>query len=232
MPGRGGWSAVRMRKEAGTGSETPDSLIRSCRRTIVHGFVLAGIFSGFINLLQLTVPLFMLQVHDRVIASQSVDTLKVLVMLAFGALTLYAMLEFIRSVTFQALSGQLIGRLNLPAIQAAMTASLERGSMRATEVLARSQRSSRLHHRQRVHGAVRGDVGADLPGRHVHAASALRARRRSRGDDHGEPEPALRSHDAEHAEERQRGEHRKHLRPLPARCATRRRSRRWACCRR
>jgi ATP-binding cassette subfamily C protein len=123
------------RKAAGEPVETPDSLIRSCRRALLHGFILAGVFSGFINLLQLTVPLFMLQVHDRVIVSQSVDTLKVLVLLAGGALILYGVLEFIRSVTFQALSGQLIGRLNLPAIQASVTSSLERGSMRGTEAL-------------------------------------------------------------------------------------------------
>jgi ATP-binding cassette, subfamily C, bacterial len=111
------------------------SLIRECRRVLLHGFLLAGLLSAFINLLQLTVPLFMLQVHDRVILSQSLDTLKMLVLLAFGAIALYGFLEYIRSVAFQALAGQLISRLNLPAIEAAMTSALERGSSRGTEIL-------------------------------------------------------------------------------------------------
>lgn len=111
------------------------ALIRECRRVLVHGFLLAGLLSAFINLLQLTVPLFMLQVHDRVILSQSIDTLKMLVVLSFGAIALYGLLEFIRSVAFQALAGQLISRLNLPAIESAMTTALERGSNRGTEVL-------------------------------------------------------------------------------------------------
>ena len=122
-------------KKSESTSETRNSLIRTCRRTLLQGFLFAGVFSGFINILQLTVPLFMLQVHDRVIVSQSTETLKVLVMLAAGALVLYGVLEFVRSVTFQTLSGQLISRLNLPAIQAAVTTSIEGGSMRATEIL-------------------------------------------------------------------------------------------------
>lgn len=117
------------------GAVNAAALIRECRRVLVQGFLLAGLLSAFINLLQLTVPLFMLQMHDRVILSQSVDTLKMLVILAFGAIALYGLLEFIRSVAFQALAGQLISRLNLPAIEAAMTAALEQGSSRGTEVL-------------------------------------------------------------------------------------------------
>jgi ATP-binding cassette subfamily C protein len=111
------------------------SLIRECRRVLMHGFILAGILSAFINTLQLTVPLFMLQVHDRVILSRSVDTLKMLVILALLAIALYGLLEFIRSLAFQALSGQLLSRLNLPAIESAMQAALEKGTARGTEVL-------------------------------------------------------------------------------------------------
>lgn len=110
-------------------------LIRECRRVLVHGFLLAGLLSAFINMLQLTVPLFMLQVHDRVILSRSVETLKLLVVLAFGAIALYGLLEYIRSLAFQALAGQLLSRLNLPAIESSIQRALENGSARATEVL-------------------------------------------------------------------------------------------------
>jgi ATP-binding cassette subfamily C protein len=129
---------VFARNRAPQSEEAPKdaaSLIQQCRRTLVHGFILAGVLSAFINLLQLTVPLFMLQLHDRVVVSQSVDTLKVLVLLCVGALTLYGLLEFVRSIAFQAMAGQLISRLNLPAIESAMTSALERGSIRSTEVL-------------------------------------------------------------------------------------------------
>ena len=122
-------------RNARNGNGDAAKLLRECRRVLLHGFILAGVMSGFINLLQLTVPIFMLQVHDRVVVSQSTDTLKMLVLLGIGAIALYGVLEFIRSITFQALSGQLISRLNLPAIEAGMTAALEQGSARGTEVL-------------------------------------------------------------------------------------------------
>lgn len=57
-----------------------------------------GIVSGFINLLYLTGPLFMLQVYDRVLASHSVPTL---IALSIGGLFLYSvqgLLDYIRGL--------------------------------------------------------------------------------------------------------------------------------------
>ena len=52
-------------------SGKPDQVLKTtmagCRRSFVH----VGLFSLFINLLMLTVSLYMLQIFDRVIASQS-----------------------------------------------------------------------------------------------------------------------------------------------------------------
>ena len=111
------------------------TLIREARFTFVRGLTWAGIVSGFINVLQLTVPLFMLQVHDRVINSQSIDTLKLLLVIAVGAVILYGILDFIRSMTFQEMAKSLLRRMNLPAIAAAMSVSMEKGSTPGTQVL-------------------------------------------------------------------------------------------------
>jgi len=111
------------------------ALIREGRRTFLMGLLYAGAVSGFINLLQLTVPLFMLQVHGRVINSQSTDTLVMLLIIAIGALALYGVLEFIRSLTFQAMARGLVRRLNLPMIESAVGASLERGTSDGTQAL-------------------------------------------------------------------------------------------------
>lgn len=111
------------------------AVIRDCRRIVAHGFLHAALLSGFINLLQLTVPLFMLQVHDRIILSASIDSLKVLVALALGAITLFGILEFIRSMMFQAVAASVVGRLNVPAIEAALAISVEQGASKGTEVL-------------------------------------------------------------------------------------------------
>ncbi len=112
-----------------------DALIRDLQRSFAGGLAYAGFLSLCVNVLLLTVPLFMLQVQDRVIVSRSYDTLTMLMVIAVGALVLYGAIEFIRSLTFQTMASIFARRLNLPALQAAVTTSLERGSGQATQAI-------------------------------------------------------------------------------------------------
>jgi len=60
-------------------------------------FFAIAIFSFFLNLLMLVAPFYMLQIYDRVLTSQSKDTLYVLTVLAVGLIAISATLEFVRS---------------------------------------------------------------------------------------------------------------------------------------
>lgn len=62
-----------------------------------HYVVYGAFFSLFINILQLTFSVYMLQIYDRVLSSYSMPTLIVLTIAAVGALIIEASLEFIRS---------------------------------------------------------------------------------------------------------------------------------------
>ena len=70
-----------------------------------------------VNLLMLTVPLYMLQIFDRVLMSRSLDTLVLLTVVALGALLTLALLDLVRSSLFvrlgywveQKLSGYMLG---------------------------------------------------------------------------------------------------------------------------
>ncbi|MCR4266986.1 type I secretion system permease/ATPase [Nitratireductor sp. ZSWI3] len=95
----------------------------------------AGLLSACTTLLQLTVPLYMLQVHDRVLNSQSTDTLIMLTVLALGALVVFGVLEYIRALSFQAMGGAMVRWLNLPVLTAAVQASVDQGLSRATQSL-------------------------------------------------------------------------------------------------
>jgi ATP-binding cassette subfamily C protein len=53
----------------------PGLLMSQAKRVFLAGLLYAAALSVCLNLLQLTMPLFMLQVHDRVLNSQSMDTL-------------------------------------------------------------------------------------------------------------------------------------------------------------
>lgn len=65
---------------------------------------LVGAFSGVVNLLQLTVSLYMMQVFDRVLTARSTDTLVYLTLVALFALIVLALLEACRSVIMQRLA--------------------------------------------------------------------------------------------------------------------------------
>ncbi len=84
-------------------------------RTTIEGlrgaFIAIAVFSAFINLLMLTAPLYMLQVFDRVLSSQSIDTLVVLSLIAAVALFALACLEGVRSFGLNKMSAWFDDRL-------------------------------------------------------------------------------------------------------------------------
>lgn len=75
---------------------------KDTRRT----FWVLVLFSAFINLFMLTVPIYMLQIYDRVLTSQSLETLAVLTILAFGLLAVMAILDICRSQILSRLSAR------------------------------------------------------------------------------------------------------------------------------
>lgn len=101
------------------------SLIEQARRQFVGGLGYAGLLTGFINALHLVVPLFMLQLYDRVLNSHNLDTLAMLVLVALGGLVVFGVLEFIRSRVFMTVAAGLVHRLNLATLQSAVARTLE-----------------------------------------------------------------------------------------------------------
>jgi ATP-binding cassette, subfamily C, bacterial len=69
------------------------------RRTLIG----VGIFSVFVNLLMMTLPLYLFQISDRVLTSRSLDTLLMLSVVAIGFLCVLALLDSLRR--------QVLGRL-------------------------------------------------------------------------------------------------------------------------
>jgi PrtD family type I secretion system ABC transporter len=66
--------------------------------------LLVGLFSGMVNLLQLTVSIYMMQIFDRVLATKNVNTLLYLSLIAGSAILLLAILEFSRNQIMQRLA--------------------------------------------------------------------------------------------------------------------------------
>src|SRR5215470_2963155 len=75
-------------------------MVARCRTQLL----LVGLFSGMVNLLQLTVSLYMMQIFDRVITTRNVNTLIYLSLIAGTAILLLAILEFTRNQIMQRLA--------------------------------------------------------------------------------------------------------------------------------
>ena len=72
-------------------------LISSANAQLKKSVIWAFIFSLFINLFLLAVPIYSLQVFDRVLSSQSLDTLVLLTVLIFWMIFLYLTLDWARA---------------------------------------------------------------------------------------------------------------------------------------
>ncbi len=83
-------------------------------------FLTLAAFSFFVSLLMLTGPLYMLQVYDRVLASQSLPTLVALSLLVAGLYLTLALLDWSRQSLFSIVGSHIESRLAGPALERAL----------------------------------------------------------------------------------------------------------------
>jgi ATP-binding cassette, subfamily C, bacterial len=75
------------------------------RATAARGLATVGLFSVFVNLLMLTLPIYLFQLSDRVLTSGSTETLLMLSLLAVGLIAVLSILDVLRR--------QILGRLSM-----------------------------------------------------------------------------------------------------------------------
>lgn len=111
------------------------TVIASAQRSAVRVALFAAFVSLFLSVLQLLVPLYMLQLYDRVLNSRSLDTLIALTVITIAGLAVYAVLDFIRSKAFLVLGEKISHRLSVPVLQAAVAESLQKPSANHAQAL-------------------------------------------------------------------------------------------------
>jgi ATP-binding cassette subfamily C protein/ATP-binding cassette subfamily C exporter for protease/lipase/ATP-binding cassette subfamily C protein EexD len=87
---------IVMRNRTGRPAGAPNPLsdaLRACR----FSFAIVGVFSLVMNALMLAMPLYMLQVYDRVLGTGRVETLVMLTVMAVGALVILGALDVLRA---------------------------------------------------------------------------------------------------------------------------------------
>ena len=82
------------------------------------------VFTIFVNILVLAVPLYLFQISDRVLTSQSIDTLIMLTIAIVGAVILQAILDSIRRFILMRTAVEVEAQLGAPILSAAARAAL------------------------------------------------------------------------------------------------------------
>lgn len=82
---------------------------RRVRRTLLVGLILGLLLTASINLAALVVPIYDMQLYDRVLQSRNMDTLGVLSAVCAVGLVLYAVLDYLRGACMVAV-GEAVGR--------------------------------------------------------------------------------------------------------------------------
>jgi len=109
-----------------TPSEALKRAVVGCKRALVA----VTLFSLGINMLMLTVPIFMMQMYDRVVPARSTDTLLLLILMALGALVVMALLEGTRGRIMVRLGTWLDKELSGVILSGSMADSLRTGKTR------------------------------------------------------------------------------------------------------
>ena len=84
----------------------PRDPIQQWNEIALRTFIAVGIFSVFVNLLMLTMPIYLFQISDRVLTSRSLDTLLMLSMLALGFIAVLSLLDILRRQVLGALANR------------------------------------------------------------------------------------------------------------------------------
>lgn len=98
-------------------------------------FYTAGAFSLFINMIGLVPSIYMLQVYDRVLQSQSVNTLVMLTVIMLGFYVMLGMLELARSKLLIRVGAQMDMKLNDRVFVASFERNLKKAGANAGQAL-------------------------------------------------------------------------------------------------
>ncbi|WP_422037308.1 type I secretion system permease/ATPase [Roseibium sp.] len=103
------------------------SPVRQAWSSLSAGFAAIALFSMALNILALAAPLYMLQVYDRVLTSQNMDTLIALTLLLGGVLVVTGLLDWIRQRMLNRLGARFELKVGVPVLNAAMRRKVHGG---------------------------------------------------------------------------------------------------------
>jgi ATP-binding cassette subfamily C protein len=102
-------------------SETNRDILRNWRKIARPTLVAVALFSIFVNLLMLTLPIYLFQLSDRVLTSRSLETLLMLSLLALSLIGILSLLDVLRRQVLGRLATQFETILGGPVLASIVT---------------------------------------------------------------------------------------------------------------
>lgn len=109
----------------------PPTPFGEAMKDLRRGAIAAGFVGFFVNLLHLALPLYSIQIYDRVISSGSFETLFALTGLVAITLIFQAILDYLRGRIFSILGARFAGRLGTRVFEASVETTLRHGATTA-----------------------------------------------------------------------------------------------------
>lgn len=100
-----------------------------------HNLVVVAIFSIVVNLLVLSIPIYLFNMSDRVLTSRSTDTLVMLTMIVVAAIAAHVLMDMLRRIILMRVAVEIEAKLGGPVLSAAAKAA-QGGSSREFQTLA------------------------------------------------------------------------------------------------
>ncbi|MGY3234164.1 ATP-binding cassette subfamily C protein [Bradyrhizobium sp. USDA 4472] len=131
--GGGGRGSSPLQKATG-GDEYRETLSKGLA-SIKRNFLTIGLFSFVVNLLALSIPIYLFNMSDRVLTSRSVDTLIMLTTIVIFAIAAHVLMDMMRRFILMRVAVDTEARLGGPVLSAAAKAA-QSGSSREFQTLA------------------------------------------------------------------------------------------------
>lgn len=109
--------------------------IRDALKSLGPHYAMAATFSGFINLLYLSSPIYLMQVYNRVLVNENVPTLIVLTLMLTVALLTMGVLDAVRAQVLIRCGVRLDAKLSARVFDALITRSARQGYSKGTQQL-------------------------------------------------------------------------------------------------
>lgn len=122
--GTGGGGSPRDPFHRRSDPERHDRMLRDARRAVGSNMAVVFALTCAVNVLVLSIPIYLFQISDRVLTSRSVDTLVMLTMIIVGAIVFQSIFDAIRRHILMRTAVEVAIRLGAPILQAAAHASL------------------------------------------------------------------------------------------------------------